>query len=582
MTGKAFVFILLLLCILGCHAGSVTPQLSNPEFQAQNQPIRTLRILAITDGTFRENEIETFVLKCSGLMETQAGIRVEITERQQIKWGREFNDASMMLSRMAADTWEKRDSFDLAVAFAYYKVIQVDKRQLGAIDSVFHRYVIIRELDPNVLLHELFHSFLLVHSEEGAMKPDLPPYGNQWYWLTPEERTQVLQNKWRDFNVVPAVGNEKNRKLREYGLYCYIGMAYFEKKEYIDALILFDKALEVSSEHAEGYLGRGAVCIRLRKYDQAISDFDKAIELNPNSAAAYYSRGYTYYMKGQYDTAISDYTKALEINPGYKEVYIDRGAAYDKKGQGDAAISDYTKAIGIDSGSVAAYSARGNAYRQKGQYDAAISDYSKVIRIDPTHTRAHYGRGMAYSEKGKHDAAISDYTKAIEIDPGYVAVYNARGIVYRQKGQYDAAIADYSKAIELDSRYSTAYYNRGNTHRDRHQYDRASADYYKAIEINPKYAAAYNNLAWLLATVKEPGFRDGTKALEFALKACELSNWKNPSHLDTLAAAYARTGDFENAIKWQEKSLEFVERSKRAEIQQRLDLYREHKPYPPD
>ena len=36
-----------------------------------------------------------------------------------------------------------------------------------------------------------------------------------------------------------------------------------------------------------------------------------------------------------------------------------------------------------------------------------------------------------------------------------------------------------------------------------------------------------------------------------ATKAWELSGWKDASHLETLAAAYAATGDFDSAVKWQ-------------------------------
>jgi hypothetical protein len=61
-----------------------------------------------------------------------------------------------------------------------------------------------------------------------------------------------------------------------------------------------------------------------------------------------------------------------------------------------------------------------------------------------------------------------------------------------------------------------------------------------------------------------------------------LSNWKNPNHLGTLDAAYARTGDFANAIKWQEKALESPDYEKKEEAQERLNLYRSHKAWPPD
>ena len=93
---------------------------------------------------------------------------------------------------------------------------------------------------------------------------------------------------------------------------------------------------------------------------------------------------------------------------------------------------------------------------------------------------------------------------------------------------------------------------------------------------------AYNNLAWLFATAKATDYRDGKKAVELALKACELSDWKNPMYLDTLATAYARAGDFDNAVKWQEKVLTFPEYAYYTEAKKRLHLYRKHKPWPAD
>ena len=150
------------------------------------------------------------------------------------------------------------------------------------------------------------------------------------------------------------------------------------------------------------------------------------------------------------------------------------------------------------------------------------------------------------NRKGEHERAISDYTKAIEINPKSAFAYTDRGLAYKRKGEYDLAISDYTKAIE----------------------------------INLKNAVAYNRLSWLFATAMAPGFRNGKKAVELALKACELSDWKNPGYLDTLAAAYARVGDFGNAVKWQEKALESPGLANNTEAQQRLNFYRERKPWP--
>jgi len=160
--------------------------------------------------------------------------------------------------------------------------------------------------------------------------------------------------------------------------------------------------------------------------------------------------------------------------------------------------------------------------------------------------------------------------------------YNNRGIAYGEKAQYDQAISDFNKAIEINPRYVKAYNNRGIIYRLKGQYDQAISDFNKAIEINPMDAQPYNNLAWLFATTKEARFRNGEKAVKLAVKACELSEWKNPGYLDTLAASYARVGDFGNATKWQEKALQIFDEGKNVEAQKRLNLYRERKPWPSD
>jgi len=175
-------------------------------------------------------------------------------------------------------------------------------------------------------------------------------------------------------------------------------------------------------------------------------------------------------------------------------------------------------------------------------------------------------------------SCASEQKKQTEVkDPRF---YNNRGVANGKKGQYDQAISDFSKAIELSPAYQKAYNNRGTIFGRMGQYDRAIADFNKALEIDSMVAETYNNLAWLYATAKAPDFLNGKKAVELARKACDLSDWKDPNTLDTLAAAYARAGDFENAVKWQEKALEASDSARRSELQKRLNLYRERKPWP--
>jgi spermidine synthase len=89
-------------------------------------------------------------------------------------------------------------------------------------------------------------------------------------------------------------------------------------------------------------------------------------------------------------------------------------------------------------------------------------------------------------------------------------------------------------------------------------------------------------LAWIQATHNQTKFRNPEEAVDNALRACELTKYKNPGVLDTLAAAYAAAGRFSDAVATAEKALELTPSSKKevaARIQDRLRLYKIGQPY---
>jgi len=220
------------------------------------------------------------------------------------------------------------------------------------------------------------------------------------------------------------------------------------------------------------------------------------------------------------------------------------------------------------------------------KWDEAIQQFTKAIEADPKHVASYLGRCRAYYAKGNYDQSIVDCDQAISLDPMNAEAFYYRGRDYQFKGTTDRALEDYSAALRLDPRHAAAWANRGYlNHEMKKDYEQAKKDYEESLKLDPKIANTHNNLGWLLATCPEAKLRDGKTAVSCATKACALTQWKSVLFLDTLAAAYAEAGNFQEAVKWQKKALEKPEEFPKEEVENaklRLKRYQEGKPYRED
>ena len=112
-------------------------------------------------------------------------------------------------------------------------------------------------------------------------------------------------------------------------------------------------------------------------------------------------------------------------------------------------------------------------------------------------------------------------------------------------------------------------------------------DLVKARGYFERYAAIQrtnaNALAWYLAVVDDRKVRDGRRALKLQRKL--LSEFKETAaRVDTLAAAFAAAGDFDDAVKAQTRAVALAKKEKwseasLAEVAARLELYKSGKVY---
>ena len=181
--------------------------------------------------------------------------------------------------------------------------------------------------------------------------------------------------------------------------------------------------------------------------------------------------------------------------------------------------------------------------------DRAVTHFSIEIRRNNGPKDYHH-RGLVYTGLEQYEKAIADFDKAISIRGEEASYYNSRGWAYHRKGDHAAAMTDYEMAIKMAPKDPRFINNRGILHRDTGKYENALKDHDAAIKLDPSFAPAYNARAWLNSTCTDTKFINATRAVEDAKRACVFTNWRNDIMIGTLAAAYARSGDFENATKW--------------------------------
>jgi tetratricopeptide (TPR) repeat protein len=304
---------------------------------------------------------------------------------------------------------------------------------------------------------------------------------------------------------------------------------------------------------------------------------------NPGCWIAHSNLGNCLYNEGRIEEAMEHYHKTIQINPNSPEALTSLGVALTAKGRLDEAIENHYKAIQINPNSSDALYNLGIALAAKGRFDEAIENYRKAIQINPNDSEALYNLGIALAAKGQFDEAIENYYKAIQINPNSFEALSKLGNALTAKGRFDEAIENYRQAIQVNSNRPETFFHLGMTLGLSGRTREAATQYRKALRLNPNLAVALNNLAWVLAASPDDELRNGAEAVRLAERACELTHYGQPLFIGTLAAAYAESGRFPEAVTTAEKAEQLATSAGltavAAKNRQLLELYRAGKPY---
>ena len=345
-----------------------------------------------------------------------------------------------------------------------------------------------------------------------------------------------------------------------------------------------NEAVQLAPNDANVLRVRGIVLAGLEKYDEALSDLNKAIELDAENAATFEIKSLVLTQMKKYDEALAALDQAQKLAPNSSEPWLRKRQIHLLQKKLDEALDDLNKAVSLDPSNADLFLLRSSLYLEKGDKEKALADAKEAVQLLPKNVTAIRTYALILADMGKFDEALAQLEKARKLEPNNPLPTLQIGMIFIQQKQSGKAIDAYGEFLKDHPDEPNLLYARGNAYLNLGLQAEAEADYEKAYKDKDlsKDSGLLNNFAWVLATSPDEKLRDGQRAVKMATEACKLTEYKQGHILSTLAAAYAETGDFDNAIKWSEKSAEVgkTENADHAEdFKKELETYKAHKPY---
>ena len=281
--------------------------------------------------------------------------------------------------------------------------------------------------------------------------------------------------------------------------------------------------------------------------------------------------------------SVTLFEHAVNVTDDNSTAQLNLGEALAEQGNMDKAVKHYKAALKTKPDLAGANINIGVYFREEGKLDKAIDHFSKVLNEKSDRAAAHCELGDTLEKKGELSGAVMHYLEAIRIRPGYAKAYNNLGIILAGQNKVEAAIVFLSKALQISPGYAGAHYNLGKIYANQNNPEKAIFHYQKALQFDPNMMQALYHLSWILSTHEDKKYRNGKEAVKLATRLCKITQYRQPLAMDTLAAAYAEAGNFNEAVFTAEKAYKMAlmhgPGSLAQSLEQRLKLYRNKMPY---
>jgi tetratricopeptide (TPR) repeat protein len=245
------------------------------------------------------------------------------------------------------------------------------------------------------------------------------------------------------------------------------------------------------------------------------------------------------------------------------------GNALITDGELDHGIAELEIALALSPDFPDAHNNLGSALGVKGRFDEAIVHFQAALARQNT-PETHHNLAFALTQTGRRDEAMHEYEAALALDPDLAGAHAKLGALLTAAGRLDEAAAHLQRALELSPDEIETLRSMAITRTLQGRVEDAVRSYRALLARAPKDLDALNNIAWIRATHADAAHRDGAEAVRLAETARDAAPEANDVLYSTLAAAYAESGRFADAVKAGERAVELARAAHRDADAQRF------------
>ncbi|MBT4978537.1 MAG: tetratricopeptide repeat protein [Gemmatimonadetes bacterium] len=296
------------------------------------------------------------------------------------------------------------------------------------------------------------------------------------------------------------------------------GAAYLRINHLEKALKMFDKALEMRSDHFDAINAKGVVLTHQGFYDEALELYRQSLQSADNTGVRM-NIALTYYLKGERETADRLFQEVVAQDDSYLDLFdflatvgdaqefYDVGVSYLRQERYDLALAQFDEALAADAKFADAVNAKGVVLTHQGQYDEALALYERAAAIAPDETGYRVNISLIYYLKGDRKKADTLYQQIVSQDDAYDGLLDFLAEVgsadehyriavsYMQQEEYDRALERLDQALRADPEMGDAYNTKAVILSNKGNYEEAYALLEKAEIQLPTHPGIRLNMA---------------------------------------------------------------------------------------